>query len=278
MELERVREYQLAQLPLIKEVDKICNELGLKYYLIGGTLLGSVRDNGFIPWDPDMDIALPRKDYEALRAYFTENNDEKFFYQHYETEKNHLSPHALLRMKGTHVIYKSRATTLTNKYDGLFLDIFPLDEPPADKKTQEKQMKKIKKIKHIIELKAAYTYDQTSKLKFAVKKIVQFLLKPISITSLQRKLDNVMQRYNDGTSDYYVSMASHYSYFKQLMPKSVYGEPKRVTYENMQLCAPEQTEDYLTRIFGDYMKLPPENKRYKELDSIKDFKLTTESV
>ena len=92
MTFEEIRKYQLAQLELIDVVNNLCSELNLTYYIIGGTLLGAVRHKGFIPWDPDIDIAMPRDDYEKLRQYFAENKSDRYFYQHYSTEKNHLFP------------------------------------------------------------------------------------------------------------------------------------------------------------------------------------------
>ena len=135
-----VRKFQLAQLDLIREIDRVCKELGIDYYLIGGTLLGAIRHGGFIPWDTDMDIAMRRSDYEKFGQYWLERDDDRFFYQHYKTEKNHLSPHAILKIKNTHIYYNKDTEKYKVKFDGLFLDIFPLDEPPAEKKLQAKQL------------------------------------------------------------------------------------------------------------------------------------------
>lgn len=269
MNREDVRQYQLAQLELMDATDAICKELGITYYLIGGTLLGAIRHKGFIPWDPDIDIAMPRADYERFREYWSSTESDRYFYQHRTTEKNHLSPHALLRIKGTHVVTNKQFTTYAPQYDGIYLDIFPLDTPPADKKLQEKQMKKIKKIKRIIQLKAGYIYDpNTGLIKRMMKAFVKYMLLPFSFPFLNKKLDAAMTKYNGCESGFLVSMASHYSYWKQLMPKEVYGEPVYVEYEGKQYAAPANTDDYLKRIYGDYMKLPPEDSRYSDLDSI----------
>ncbi len=270
MRNEAVRRYQQAQIELMEQTDKICSELNISYYMIGGTLLGAVRHGGFIPWDADIDIAMKRDDYEKFREYWRDNPSEEYFYQHYSTEKNHISPHAILRIKNTHVLYKERKIDkFAPMYDGIYLDIFPLDDAPCDTKKQDIQMNKIKKIKRIIDLKIARTYgSKTGKLKRIAKKLVQISLSPFSLEYLYTKLDNEMKKYNHSGSGYIVSMASHYSYKKQYMPIGVYGVPKKVNFEGHQFCAPEKTEEYLERLFGDYMKLPPEDKRYSELDSI----------
>ena len=265
-----VKKYQMAQIELLELTDKICSELNIHYYMIGGTLLGAIRHKGFIPWDADIDIAMRRDDYELFRNYWNENQSEKYVYQHYSTEKNHLSPHAILRIKDTHVVYKERRVDkFIPQYDGIYLDIFPLDDAPLEPKKQNVQMRNIKRIKRVIDLKIARTYgSQTGPLKRVAKKVVQFLLSPFSLQFLYEKLDDEMKKYNGSGSGYIVSMASHYSYKKQYMPVGIYGQPIRVSFEDHQFCAPEKTDDYLRQLFGDYMKLPPENERYSELDAI----------
>ena len=270
MNREDVRKYQMAQLELMEMTDRVCAQLGIEYYLIGGTLLGAVRHGGFIPWDADIDIAMKRDHYEKFRAYWAEQSSEQYFYQDHTTEKNHLSPHALLRIKGTHVVMKGRKTEKYQpEYDGIYLDIFPLDEPPAEKKLQEAQMKKIKQIKRIIELKAAYTYGSaTGTAKKVLKKITQLLLMPLTLPMLQNMLHNTMKKYSGSGSGYLVSMASHYSYWKQLMRSEIYGEPVRIDFEGRQFLAPAQKEAYLTQLYRNYMELPPVEKRYSDLDLI----------
>ncbi|MBQ3231032.1 MAG: LicD family protein [Clostridia bacterium] len=261
MNWDEIRDYQLAQLELIKMMDKLCAELGLTYYIIAGTLLGAVRHDGFIPWDPDIDIAMPRKDYEKIREYFANNKSERYFYDHYSTEKYHIQPHALVRIKGSHVVFKSSKPRYMPTYDGIYLDIFPLDNAPKEKKLQEKQMKKIKRLKKIVYIKNARVYKNNNLLMKLSKRFVSLLLTPFSFEYLNKKMDKVMQKYNDPSAETLVSMASHYSYWKQLMPKSVYGTPKRIKFEGIELSAPAETIDYLTRLYGDYMKLPPEEHR-----------------
>lgn len=268
MEINNLREYQKMQLPLIEKIDEICQKQGLKYYLIGGTLLGAVRHKGFIPWDFDMDIAMPRKDYELFKEYWKNKQDPIFFYQDFETEKKHFSPHALLRLKNTEIRYNIRQISKT-KYRGLYIDIFPLDEPPADAALQEKQAKRIKRIKGIFGHKVGFCYNNNV-LKTLAKFIVSKLLSPITFRHLGKQLNKLMTAYTDSGSGYLVSMASHYSYKKQLMRQEVYGEPVRLEFEGLMLCCPQKYEEYLKALFGDYMKLPPEETRYSELKLIKE--------
>ena len=275
MTFNEIREYQLAQLELIKMMDALCLQQNLTYYIIGGTLLGAVRHGGFIPWDPDIDIAMPREDYEAVRAYFDKNKSERYFYQHYSTEKNHLSPHALIRIKDSHVIFKSVSTCYKSRYDGIYLDIFPLDNAPLSQKLQKKQMRKIERYKKIISLKAGYIYPCNNLMTIIVKKCISLLLSPIAFSFLNKKMDETMQEYNDPFAEHLVSMASHYSYWKQLMPKSIYGTPNRIDFEGLSLPAPAKIHEYLERIYGNYMELPPEDQRNTILDIFERIEYTS---
>lgn len=265
------KKYQTAQLEIISAVAEKCDELGITYYAVGGTLLGAVRHGGFIPWDCDIDIALKRADYERLRKYYAEHGDDELFFDDYISEPNHLSPHALIRKKGTHVHFKTRVSEKYKpKYDGIYLDVFPLDEAPADEKLRKKQMSKIKRLRRLVEYKAGYVYTDTGMCKKILKKIVGACLGVFSMQGIQRRLDETMRKYNGCGSGYLVSMASRYSYEKQIMPLAVYGTPTTVKFEGRELSAPAIPDEWLRRIYGDYMTPPPENKRHDVFELIAD--------
>lgn len=269
MNKEEIIAYQHKQLELMKTIHSICENLEIKYYIIGGTLLGAIRHGGFIPWDADIDIAMRRNDYERFRKYWENNPSENYFYDHYTTDPHHTSPHALLRLRKTHVVMKHKATQLKPLCDGVYVDIFPLDFAPFTEKQQKRQMKRIKWIRKLIYHKAGYVFgEKTSQGKRIMKKIVCGILSPLSFTFLNNKLDNIMRMYNRCDSGLLVSMASHYSYWKQLMPEEIYGVPQELDYEDTKLMAPQEPIEYLKRIYGDYMKLPPEEKRYTEIEMI----------
>ena len=269
MEKNEVREFQLKQLVLLDEIDSVCKELNLKYYIIAGTLLGAVRHGGFIPWDFDLDIAMPRQDYKILKDYYLFNKSEYFFYEDYDTEKYHNTTHAMLRLKKTHLI-NARLISVDKKikYNGCLLDIFPLDNAPNDEALQEKQIKRINRIKKIFYYKEAQVFENTSFFKKAIKRIISFFLIVCTYKFLGKKLEKIETMYNDCDSKYLVSMSSHYSYKKQLMEKDIYGIPKRISFEDREYNCPAQVDIYLKRLYGDYMKLPPEEGRYDGLKEI----------
>lgn len=268
MDRNSLRTLQMVEMKLLREVDSICRSLNIKYYLIGGTLLGAVRHGGFIPWDVDIDIAMLRNDYEIFRKYCIERDDEEFFFEDYSTEKNHSECHAILKIRNTEIRWASRNKDrypVTNK--GIYLDIFPLDYAPNDCKKQKIQQIKIKFLSSLLQAKVCRDYGSGKGI-YYVKKLLGFVLRPVSFSTIQKIVDKEMQKYNNGECEYIVSMASHYSYYKQLMPFDYYGTPVKIQFEDGLFYAPAKPHEYLKKLFGDYMQLPPEETRYEILNAL----------
>src|SRR5690606_39008251 len=121
-----IRQTQLIQLEILLEINKICIKHNIKYILFGGTLLGSVRHSGFIPWDDDIDLAMDRENYDKFLKVAREEIDDRYTFQHYETDRKTIFPFLKIRKKGTKLI-----ETVTENLDmdhGIFVDIFPLDD------------------------------------------------------------------------------------------------------------------------------------------------------
>ncbi len=274
MNRQDVRKFQHAQLELLKRFDKLTQKLGLDYYLVFGTLLGAVRQNGFIPWDADIDVAMHREHYERLREYFQTQPEEDLFYEHYLSEPNHISPHALLKIKGTKVYYHiEKSSRYPLKHDGIFIDIFPIDSVDANEKKQFRQADRILRLKRLVTLKAAPTYaEKTSKWKRICKSAVSIILSPISFRALNRAADKTMQRYDNQTASEYVAILTDPHIFtKQRFPRSCFSKPIRVVFEGTEFSAPSDPDLFLRIRYGDYMTLPPEDQRWGYVDTVIDW-------
>ena len=269
MERTKVRKYQLAQLEILKYFDEKCAELNLDYYLVFGTLLGAIRHNGFIPWDADIDIAMFRRDYEALKDYFLSHSEPYLFYQHYETESCQLSPHAVLKVKGTHVYFKnSSSLRYKPKYDGIYIDIFPIDNVLSDEAKQMEQVYKIARLRRTVTLKAAPIYGkQTGIAKRIGKYFVSFILSPFSFKYLYSKADRIMQQYDSLETEKVAILTDPQVFKKQLFPREIFGKPRLVDFENCKFKIPQNAERFLEIRYGDFMRLPPEEERWKYLDN-----------
>ena len=269
MNTEEIRKFQCTQISLIDEIEDVCKTLGLSYYLIGGSLLGAIRHKGFIPWDADIDIAMRRKDYDKFVDYYINHNDSRFFLQHYRSEKFNCSPHAILRMKNTKIEYFSDPKFSKLSCNGIYLDIFPLDKAPKNKIQQKKQEIIIKIIKKLLVIKSGTVYSYNSRLVGVSKILLRYLIFPLSLYQLCKLLDKYMKKYENYESEYLVSMASHYSYSKQLMNEGIYGIPVKVEFEDSYRSAPAKYDLYLKQLYGDYMQIPTNDDRYRVLEDIK---------
>ncbi len=259
MTSEKIKLLQQAQLKIMCEVHQICVKNNLKYYLIGGTALGAVRHGGFIPWDIDIDIAMPRQDYDRFEEVCKTDLPDMYKYHNFKNTKNHIVPHAIVSMKNTSLTMKMNQVQKCGSNE-IFIDIFPLDTPPEDPKLQQKQEKRLKFLKLIKERKRGVLFRNTS-TEWFVKKLVSLALTPIPYSYIGKLQDKEMRRYHQCSGKYICSMASHYPYQRQLMPMEVYGNPTPMKFEGYDFFMPEKWDDYLTRIYNNYMQLPSQENR-----------------
>lgn len=237
-------------------IHRFCEENKIRYYMIGGTALGAVRHGGFIPWDDDIDIAMRRSDYEKFLTCWEDN--DKYFIQNYKNDRK--SRHTLSRILicGTK-IKLNNSENITPRNPNLFIDIFPLDEVPVDAKQREKQRKSLLKIKKLIGKKINTT--SSSAIKHFVKVGIKFALFPVSFGWLVSKFDNIAMQYSGCRSGIICSMSSQYDYNRQAMDSEIYGDGTKMKFMDSEFYAPSQVDRYLNLLYGDYMKLPPEEKR-----------------
>lgn len=261
IELEKMKS---AQIEIMDEVHRICCENKIAYYIIGGTALGALRHGGYIPWDIDIDIAMPREDYERFAEICQKSLSKRYIYRDYRNTKNFTHPHALVCIKNTYLDIKSAKLNPKEENLGIYLDVFPLDKAPEDIELQKKQISKLEFIKELKLLKRAYRYKPDFK-NTVIKKIVSAMIFWTDMDKINADFDRECRRYENSDSKLLCSMSSHYRYSKQCMPAEIYGTPQLVKFEDKEYYAPEKLDDYLTRIYGDYMKLPPEDERQANL-------------
>ena len=265
MNIYEFKKLQKVQIEIMDEIHRICTENNITYYIIGGTALGARRHSGFIPWDLDIDIAMPREDYENFADICKSALSPRFMYRNYRNTKAYSHPHALLCIKNTFLSNKFSKYNPTEYNIGIYLDIFPLDSAPNDHKQQIKQAKKLQQIKKLKQLKQAYKYDN-NRIKNMLKDIISTMIFWTTIDKINAIFDNECKKYNLCDSTYVCSMASHYTYQKQCMPIEIYGTPQLVKFENREYFAPELLDEYLSIIYGDYMSLPPKNEQKANLE------------
>ena len=120
-----LKELQNVMLQMMIEIDRICRKNNIQYILSGGTMLGAVRHHGFIPWDDDMDIAMPRKDYDRFVEIANSELPERFRLECYENTRDY--PYNFGKVRDVNTIFKEKFTASLNINHGVYIDVFPMD-------------------------------------------------------------------------------------------------------------------------------------------------------
>lgn len=249
-EAEKLKQIEMD---LLKTFISICQELNLRYYVIGGTLLGAVRHKGFIPWDDDIDVAMPRADYEIWIKKAQDLIDkDHYFVQTFLSDPYYPANFAKLRNCKTTFIESSLRNLNINH--GAYIDVFPLDYYP-----QKIDVFKLKQFCLTSKITQAYDTDAISYSKS--KKIIRKLA---SIPVFGTPFDAVKKReklYKSVTHG--KLLANHCGAWgiKEVVPAEWYGEGKTLKFEGIDVSVPQKYHSWLHRVYGDYMKLPPEEKR-----------------
>ena len=265
---EEMQKLHSCHLILAEEIKRICDKHNIRYFIVAGTLLGAIRHGGFIPWDDDMDIAMLRPDYERFIEVAKTELSEKFFLQSFETDESYAMPFAKLMLNGTVLMERNTSKNTTHK--GIYVDIFPFDNVPDDAALQKKHNRKLYFQRRILLAKQNYLIAEKGQL---VKRFVYFVLKVLSFFSTKKALQNAllkeMNRYNNITTKRICLFGGAYGYFKESVEREWFSEAAEIKFEDTVLSAPKGYEEYLKYFYGDYMKLPPEDKRYNRHNVLK---------
>lgn len=259
-----LKELHDVEFEILLQIKRICEKYQLTYYLSGGTFLGAVRHQGFIPWDDDMDIAFPREDYQKFINIVNKELPAGMEFRSYSLDKEYHRPVA--RIVNHKVCVKNNSFS-KERIEPAWIDIFPLDGMPE---------KKIPLTLHKIHLLwrrvtiGWANYEDLQDLKPNrpwYEKILMFIgrtLKPgrfMDLTKQYQKLEKVLMKYPASKSKVYINFNGVYRFNSIMSKEYYYGEGALYTFEGEKFPAPKNYDAYLTKIYGDYMKLPPVEKR-----------------
>ena len=253
------RTLQLAELTILDELDRICKKHGLKYFLTAGTLLGAVRHKGFIPWDDDIDVAMPRDDYERLSKICTDEEElsQGFFYQSEKTEKLHTFFFAKIRKDGTEVT--EHLLDGVDIHNGCYIDIFPLDKCPSTPIFAKLYFKTIKMLNCAIISKVSPDFKDGYK---PLTKLVYKCIRLLPFNTLRGLRRFVRWFYSAFTSGKkWCTVAGSHGYPRETYLPEWFSDEVMLEFEGKEYPAPIGYKELLTNMYGDYMTPPAEDDR-----------------
>lgn len=265
-------------LSVMKDVDKICRENNIKYFLHAGTLLGAINHGGFIPWDDDVDITMFREEYEKFCSILEKEHSDKYFIQTYLTDYYHPDNRMKIRVRGTEFITVSDydQKLISN---GLFIDIAPLYSSPKSIILRKFQKKLIYITDILIQIKLGNIIPTSLKTKIILQPFTFIKRK-----TLGRFLDFIMKNMQSEKSDQAGTLCCTFrneymdidGYENDMRPKKYYQNPIDIDFEGCKFMTIANWHEDLVQRYGEnYMKPYPEEKRITK-HGLEDFKVSKE--
>lgn len=260
--MTEIRHLQMVILGIMRDIDEICLHHDINYYLLGGSALGAIRHKGFIPWDDDLDICMDTVNYRKfIDVVKKELDPQKYFVQ--ERLVDWPLNFTKIKLKGTKIVEHEGYADMPEK-EGIYVDVFVLDNSPSNKILQSIQYVLAKF--YLCYLISVRTYKSAT----LRKRILMKLSFPLKWKPIRIFVKWCIERYNDCETDYLGFFYGRTRLRNSIMPKRVYGKPLRVAFEDTMLPVPERYDEYLTCLFGDYMTPPPVEQQVglhlKEID------------
>ncbi len=252
------KEIKALEYDMLLIFDAICKRYGLYYTLCGGTLLGAIRHKGFIPWDDDIDVMMPRPDFNRFCQMIKDNAI---------VLPDHLSLISWFTAPSMDIPFVKiidRRTRVTEEYmisdQCLWIDILVIDGCPEDNQKLKRLFANSKRIRWALFNKQTKPGAGTTRGKAFLKDIVRFLLKPVSAKKLCQKLDRLSNCYRFDECKSIGCIEWGYGP-QERVNKSAWMKPVNVEFEGGLFPAPSNYDEYLSNLYGDYMSLPPIEKR-----------------
>lgn len=252
-----------VDLDIVKEVIRICDENGLTYYMSGGTLLGAVRHNGFIPWDDDIDLAMPRDDYETFLQIAPALLPKHLQIVNYRTDPSY--QYYITRVRDVDTKVEEVRIGNDNRYTNASIDIFPLDGTPNPLWLRKLYFFRVMAHRAIMSLCYKDSIDRSRKRGKAEKLLLAVMEKlPIEKIfdpyKVKCKIDRMMRKHKIEKAENIGCLMGAYR-TNQIVPKRYFGSGRMYRFETITMRGPELYDEYLTQMYGDYMKLPPKESQ-----------------
>jgi len=252
--MDKLKRLQSIELEIMDEIHRLCIKHNIPYFLDSGSAIGAVRHSGFIPWDDDMDVGMLRSDYNRFLAIAKHELKEGFTIQTHETDPNVYKFYTKIRKDNTY--YPS---TISGRYQnqGIAVDIFPFDNALDDPVKAQKELEKIRFLYKIVRARANGKRGQTF-----VHRLLYLFVSLLNYEKLREKYVCLCTRHNHQNTAriicYLYKMSQKQNLFFNI---SEMYPVKPITFENREYMIMKNPDYYLKIMYGNYMVLPPEEKR-----------------
>lgn len=260
---EELEQIKRIELDILLEIDRVCKENNIEYFLIGGTALGAIRHSGFIPWDDDIDIGMTRENYNRFNNIISKKISNQYFVQTPYSDK--YSPFLYTKVRKNNTEFVEWCNRNSKMHKGIYIDVFPYDNIPDDEILRKKQFKIIQILNRIYVFKQSS--DMTKRpltkgdyLKYICRKIINILLKFIPRIFIIKKIEKEITKYSNDNTEKKACLFFP-KYMVEYMDSNTLNPLKNILFEQYTFPCPNDLDTYLTNHYGDYMKLPPVEDR-----------------
>lgn len=245
-----LRAIQMEELEILLELKRICQENGINYFLTGGTLLGAVRHNGFIPWDDDIDVAMPRKDFDRFACVCPDALSSAYFYQSAQTEENYPHYYAKIRKCGTYA--GEPVTRCIQMEQGIFIDIFPLDICPDWDSFAKLFFKGMQLLTCAVLARSSSEFICGYKKRYM--RLLWNLLRRLPNKWLFVLRDWLRKIFGLAASGRLIcNVSGRYGFPQEVCKTEWFAQKEELQFEKHRFFAPIGWHELLTTVYGDYM-------------------------
>lgn len=276
---QSLRKLQLKELDTLVYFKEFCERNDLKFFMCGGGCIGALRNKGFIPWDDDIDILMPRDDYERL--YKLWKNDEHERFKLLKTDDNIFTGNLFITIVDVETTCVKANQAHLNIPFGIMMDVFPLDGCPSGR--LKRKMQKINAMIYSLFMAQIVPEKHGGFMAFGSRVLLSIFKSPKTREKIWRNAERRMTKYKISECEYITELCEGVYSMQNEYPKDLFASAVYKEFEGIMVPVPVGYDKYLTMAFGDYMKLPPEEERKPHhdilvLDAEKSYKEVLKNI
>lgn len=261
-----IAELQTKMLEILKEFICVCEKFGLTYYACGGTCIGALRHEGFIPWDDDLDIFMPRPDYEKLWSLRDQFEEGKYKLCRTTKEKNY--HHRVQQLVDLNTTFINQRSVDEDIEHGVYIDIIPIDSCAPTRFSRFRQSF-LAMVFAVYNIQCLPEFHGGKVFRFAVWLALHIVPSNNMRYQIWSYCEKQMTQYEWATAEYVVDLSSSVKGLFRPFPKGWFEKGEKHKFEDINLYMPAGVKQFLTQVYGNYMALPPEETRHPVHNTVK---------